>query len=166
MSVGAFNFDVLRDSLAASFHSINQAVVRQDKKVGSYVNFGPSLGKIITLRGGAVPSSSGHHWNAAEPSLSVSGQDNSEISSVVEDGDQTKVSRRTREVVVQRRIRGGMVKTLLSRIFAMEGHELPKFLSMSFMMFAIIYVFTMTRCVMDVCMLCVHVYCVLTFLVL
>lgn len=43
-------------------------------------------------------------------------------------------------------VRGGMVAGLITRVFHIERHELKKFLYMSFMMFAIIYVFTMTRC--------------------
>ena len=42
-------------------------------------------------------------------------------------------------------VRGGMVASLITRVFHIERHELKKFLYMSFMMFAIIYVFTMTR---------------------
>ena len=42
-------------------------------------------------------------------------------------------------------VRGGMVASLIMRVFHIDRHELKKFLYMSFMMFAIIYVFTMTR---------------------
>ncbi|CAM9442825.1 unnamed protein product [Pylaiella littoralis] len=42
-------------------------------------------------------------------------------------------------------VRGGLVAGLIQRVFAIERHELRKFLFMSVMMFAIIYVFTMTR---------------------
>lgn len=53
----------------------------------------------------------------------------------------------TREgrVVVATEVRGGMVASLITRAFHIQRHELSKFLYMSFMMFAIIYVFTMTR---------------------
>lgn len=43
------------------------------------------------------------------------------------------------------RIRGGLVADIISRVFRIDKHELKKFLCMSSMMFAIIYVFTMTR---------------------
>lgn len=43
------------------------------------------------------------------------------------------------------RFRGGMVAGLITKVFHIQRHELSKFLYMSFMMFAIIYVFTMTR---------------------
>eukprot|EP00903_Cladosiphon_okamuranus_P008794 g8423.t1 len=43
------------------------------------------------------------------------------------------------------KVRGGLVAGLFTKIFAIERHELRKFLYMSVMMFAIIYVFTMTR---------------------
>lgn len=46
------------------------------------------------------------------------------------------------------KVRGGLVAGLITKVFAIERHELRKFLYMSVMMFAIIYVFTMTRCVM------------------
>ncbi|CAM9274329.1 unnamed protein product [Scytosiphon promiscuus] len=42
-------------------------------------------------------------------------------------------------------VRGGVIAGLITRVFAIEKHELKKFLSMSIMMFSIIYVFTMTR---------------------
>lgn len=45
------------------------------------------------------------------------------------------------------KVRGGLVAGLITKVFAIERHELRKFLYMSVMMFAIIYVFTMTRCV-------------------
>lgn len=44
------------------------------------------------------------------------------------------------------KVRGGVVAGLITKVFAIERHELRKFLYMSVMMFAIIYVFTMTRC--------------------
>lgn len=43
------------------------------------------------------------------------------------------------------KVRGGVVAGLITKVFAIEKHELRKFLTMSVMMFAIIYVFTMTR---------------------
>lgn len=43
------------------------------------------------------------------------------------------------------KVRGGLVAGLITKVFAIERHELRKFLYMSVMMFAIIYVFTMTR---------------------
>lgn len=43
------------------------------------------------------------------------------------------------------RVRGGLVAGIISRVFRIDKHELKKFLCMSSMMFAIIYVFTMTR---------------------
>lgn len=43
------------------------------------------------------------------------------------------------------KVRGGLVAGLIQKVFAIERHELRKFLFMSVMMFAIIYVFTMTR---------------------
>lgn len=46
---------------------------------------------------------------------------------------------------VETRVRGGVVASLITRVFHIQRHELSKFLYMSFMMFAIIYVFTMTR---------------------
>lgn len=43
------------------------------------------------------------------------------------------------------RVRGGLVAGIISRVLRIDKHELKKFLCMSSMMFAIIYVFTMTR---------------------
>lgn len=47
------------------------------------------------------------------------------------------------------KVRGGLVAGLIQKVFAIERHELRKFLFMSVMMFAIIYVFTMTRWVVS-----------------
>lgn len=43
------------------------------------------------------------------------------------------------------RMRGGVISSLMNKIFHIQRHEMAKFFTMSFMMFAIIYVFTMTR---------------------
>lgn len=63
----------------------------------------------------------------------------------------TKADERSSSAVVLggrgqvKEVRGGMVPGLIAKVFHIERHELKKFLYMSFMMFAIIYVFTMTR---------------------
>ncbi|CAM9109217.1 unnamed protein product, partial [Hapterophycus canaliculatus] len=49
------------------------------------------------------------------------------------------------EAVEAVNVRGGVIAGLITRVFAIEKHELKKFFSMSIMMFSIIYVFTMTR---------------------
>lgn len=51
----------------------------------------------------------------------------------------------------QGRIRGGFVQGLLSKIFAIEKREVRKFFALSTMMFAIIYIFTMTRYAATAC---------------
>ncbi|CAN0490346.1 unnamed protein product, partial [Ectocarpus sp. 12 AP-2014] len=63
---------------------------------------------------------------------------------VVGSGEGSQLSGATR-VGEGVKVRGGVVAGLITKVFAIEKHELRKFLTMSVMMFAIIYVFTMTR---------------------
>lgn len=63
---------------------------------------------------------------------------------VVGSGEGSQLSEATR-VGEGVKVRGGVVAGLITKVFAIEKHELRKFLTMSVMMFAIIYVFTMTR---------------------
>lgn len=48
----------------------------------------------------------------------------------------------------EKAVRGGIMDNFISRALGMKGKEFPKFVYMSSMMFCIIYIFTMTRCVM------------------
>ncbi|CBJ31945.1 conserved unknown protein [Ectocarpus siliculosus] len=87
--------------------------------------------------------------NAAEP-VSLGGvveegdEDEESAALVVGSAEGSRLSGATR-VGEGVKVRGGVVAGLITKVFAIEKHELRKFLTMSVMMFAIIYVFTMTR---------------------
>lgn len=99
----------------------------------------------------ATPTTTRLCDDAAESLLS---EESEEVRLDAEDtlGDAaTKADERSSSAVVLggrgqvKEVRGGMVPGLIAKVFHIERHELKKFLYMSFMMFAIIYVFTMTR---------------------
>lgn len=131
--------------------------------------------RVLALRGGAVlpgselpatataaPDQRGSrpHFPAATRTAAAEASDSPPVEEESDvDGEETEgeesesragagLSERSLVPGVQQKVgevRGGMVAGLITKVFHIERHELPKFLTMSFMMFAIIYVFTMTR---------------------
>ncbi|CAN0118141.1 unnamed protein product [Ascophyllum nodosum] len=121
---------------------------------------GPSISdhshKVVSPRGSKTPStttlSNNDLIHAVEP-LVASGDESPDVKAlegvVLRQGDHSILLKglpETRaDLGTAERVRGGLVAGMISRVFRIDKPELNKFLCMSSMMFAIIYVFTMTR---------------------